>query len=194
MNKPYSQACENNKQPILTELARIFSVSKKVLEIGSGTGQHAVYFAPRLNHLTWHTSDLPNNHSGINSWLTELPADNLQPPINFTIGKDHWPDLAIDAVFSANATHIMQPQNAKLMMQLIAENLPADGLFCQYGPFKFEGQYTSESNQKFDQYLTEEGYGGIQDIADLEIWARPLNLLDTIAMPANNFILVWQKP
>ncbi|MDU0355657.1 DUF938 domain-containing protein [Paraglaciecola aquimarina] len=193
LQKPYSQACENNKGPILRELTRVFGKCKNVLEIGSGTGQHAVYFAASLAHLTWHTSDQTCNHDGINRWITDSPANNLQRPISLTIGQDPWPELDIDGVFSANTAHIMQPNEAKLMMQMIAENLPNNGIFCQYGPFKFEGQYTSESNAAFDQHLLSEGCGGIRDIADLEIWAKPLQLQNVIAMPANNFVLIWQK-
>lgn len=194
--KPYSAACENNKQPILHVLKRLLADKKCVLEIGSGTGQHAVYFAPRLSHLQWHTSDMPDNHLGINAWLEESAVSNLHQPMPFTIGAiDHgaWPLANVDAVYSANTTHIMQPSEAQLMMQLVGENLSAGGLFCQYGPFNFQGRYTSDSNQAFDQYLTEQGCGGIRDIDELTLWAKPMALIELVPMPANNFMLIWQK-
>jgi hypothetical protein len=87
----------------------------------------------------------------------------------------------------------MQPSESKLMMQLVADNLPIGGIFCQYGPYNFQGQYSSESNQSFDQHLSEQGCGGIRDIEELALWAKPLVIIETIPMPANNFILVWQK-
>jgi hypothetical protein len=193
MNKPYSQACENNKQPILDQLVRCFADSYKVLEIGSGTGQHAVHFAPGLSHLVWQTSDQSHYHSGIQGWLAEFPADNLKAPLPLTIGQDSWPDVGVDGVFTANTTHIMQPSEAKLMMQAVAQKLPKGGAFCQYGPFNIDGQYTSDSNQNFDQHLRNEGCGGIRDIEELQSWGLGLDLQERIPMPANNFLLVWIK-
>jgi hypothetical protein len=196
INKPFSQACENNKQPILEVLHRILADRKSLLEIGSGTGQHAVHFAPSLSHLRWHTSDMPDKHLGIKAWLEEVDVDNLRQPLSFTIGATStgaWPIADVDAVYTANTTHIMQPSEAQLMMQLVADNLPSDGVFCQYGPFNFNGQYTSESNKNFDQHLREQGCGGIRDIEELILWAKPLSLKEKVAMPANNFMLIWQK-
>jgi hypothetical protein len=192
-DKPFSQACENNKQPILDVLKRVLADKKSVLEIGSGTGQHAAHFAPRLTHLEWHTSDMPNNHLGIEAWLEDTAVRNLHKPMSFTVGVDAWPTVNFDAVYTANTTHIMQPSEAQLMMQLVADNLPAGGLFCQYGPYIFQGQHTSDSNRVFDQHLSEQGCGGIRDIDELTLWAKPLVLMEQVAMPANNFMLVWQK-
>ena len=193
LDKPFSQACENNKQPILDALSRILVNRKCLLEIGSGTGQHAAYFAPRLPFLNWHTSDMPNNHLGIEAWLEDIQASNLHRPIAFTIGINNWPEIPFDAVYTANTTHIMQPSEAQLMMQLVADNLPVGGLFCQYGPFNFQGNYTSESNAAFDRHLSEQGCGGIRDIDELTQWAKPLTLIEKFSMPANNFLLIWKK-
>jgi hypothetical protein len=192
-NKPFSQACENNKQPIFEVLYRVLADRKNLLEIGSGTGQHAAYFAPRLTHLEWHTSDMPNNHSGIKAWLEDVSVKNLHQPISFTIGVNDWPLGTFDAVYTANTTHILQPFEAQRMMQLVADNLASGGVFCQYGPYNFNGQYTSESNKAFDLHLREQGCGGIRDIDELTLWAKPMVLLEKVAMPANNFLLVWQK-
>lgn len=192
-DKPFSQACENNKQPIL-EVLKTFLVDRKcLLEIGSGTGQHATYFAPRLKHLEWYTSDMPDHHHGIKGWLADAPSSNLHLPLSFTIGINPWPLVKVDSVFTANTTHIMQPFEAQIMMQLVAENLPEGGIFCQYGPFNFHGKYTSDSNAAFDQHLGEQGCGGIRDIDELILWAKPMTLIEKVAMPANNFLLVWQK-
>jgi hypothetical protein len=193
-DKPFSQACENNKEPILEVLKRVLADKTNLLEIGSGTGQHAAYFAPRLRHLEWHTSDMPDKHLGIAAWLEEVKVNNLHQPLSFTIGATSaWPLTNTDAVYTANTTHIMQPLESQLMMQLVANNLPIGGIFCQYGPYNFQGQYSSESNQSFDQHLSEQGCGGIRDIDELTLWAIPLVLIETIPMPANNYMLVWQK-
>ncbi|WP_438864860.1 DUF938 domain-containing protein [Neptunicella sp.] len=192
-HRPFSQACENNKQPILDKLQLHFANVSQVLEIGSGTGQHAVFFAANLPHLHWHTSDMPSNHGGINQWLSAYPADNLHPPVDFTVGSDSWPCPQADAVFTANTTHIMQPDETRLMLQLIAENLPESGFFCQYGPFNVDGQYTSDSNREFDRYLHLQGCGGIWDIADLQAVSTELTLIEQYQLPANNMLLVWQK-
>lgn len=193
-DKPFSQACENNKQPILEVLQRVLADKTNLLEIGSGSGQHAAYFAPRLRHLEWHTSDMPDKHLGIAAWLEEVKVNNLHQPLSFTIGATSaWPLTNTDAVYTANTTHIMQPSESQLMMQLVADNLSIGGIFCQYGPYNFQGQYSSESNQSFDQHLSEQGCGGIRDIDELTLWAKPLVLIETIPMPANNFMLVWQK-
>jgi trans-aconitate methyltransferase len=194
LDKPFSQSCENNKQPILDILSRVLANKKKLLEIGSGTGQHAAHFAPRLTHLQWHTSDMPDKHLAIAAWLEDVCVDNLHQPISLTIGASNaWPLTNIDAVFTANTTHIMQPSETQFMMQLVANNLPSGGVFCQYGPYNFQGQYSSESNKTFDQHLIGQGCGGIRDIDELTLWAKPLVLIETVPMPANNFMLVWQK-
>jgi len=193
MKKQFSGSCERNQQPILEQLYRLFKDSQRVLEIGSGTGQHAVFFAKSLTHLDWHTSDAKTNHASINTWIKEFPSQNLHSPIEFLFGEQPWPAIEMDSVFTANTTHIMQRHHAKLMMKSIATNLQKGGLFCQYGPFNIDGKYTSEGNREFDLHLANEGCGGIRDINELTQWATGLHLLEKISMPANNFLLVWQR-
>ncbi len=124
MSKNFAEHCERNKQPILDQLAIHFKSSRRVLEIGSGTGQHAVFFAENLPHLIWHTSDTHKNHDSINAWITESQLKNIAPPVTLKIGRDSWPDVNADAVFTANTTHIMQPEEVQQMMTLVALNLP----------------------------------------------------------------------
>lgn len=193
MTKHFSQACENNKAVIIKHLIAELSQQRKCLEIGSGSGQHAVHFAPLLGHLLWQTSDLLANHASINAWLSDYPAPNLLAPIEFFVGQSDWPSTDIDAVFSANTAHIMQPKEVKVMMSMISANLPVGGVFCQYGPFKVDGDYTSDSNRAFDTHLYNQGCGGIRDISELQQWAPNLILCKTVPMPANNFLLVWSK-
>lgn len=191
--KPFSQACENNKGPILAVLEKAFSNSTCVLEIGSGTGQHAQYFATHLPALFWQTSDQPQYHSGMTVWLDEVQLENLGYPLHFTVGQDPWPsDKNYDAAFTANTTHIMSPAEAQQMMQIVGAHLPQGGIFCQYGPFRFSGTYTSPSNAAFDEHLHARGYGGLRDVDDLKRWTD-MTLIDIIAMPANNHMLVWKR-
>ncbi|MDP5031871.1 MAG: class I SAM-dependent methyltransferase [Paraglaciecola sp.] len=193
MSKPFSQACENNKGPILEVLKRYFTHSTKILEIGSGTGQHGVHFAAHLPHLSWQMSDALNNHKGINQWIAAYPQANIHAPISFVVGQDPWPGIDVQSVFSANTAHIMQKHECKLMMGLIAKNLPSGGIFCQYGPFTQDGQFNAQSNADFDLQLKSNGYGGIRDISELRYWGQGLRLVELIDMPANNLCLVWQK-
>src|SRR5690606_17126562 len=113
--------------------------------------------------------------------------------LNFTLGVDSWPCPQADAVFTANTTHIMQPDEARLMLQMVAENLPESGLFCQYGPFNLDGDYTSDSNREFDRYLQSQCCGGLWDIADLQAVTDQINLIERYQLPANNMLLVWKK-
>jgi hypothetical protein len=195
MEKRFCQSSENNKLPILNHLKSIFESTTQVLEIGSGTGQHAVYFSANLPHLKWRTSDVSQNHPTIEQWIKDFPSSNVMSPVKFVLGEDKWPVSGIDGVFTANTTHIMQPDEARLMMEEVAENILPKGVFCQYGPFNVDGKYTSEGNQKFDQHLKNEGCGGIRDIQELQTWVAgtSLRLVDNISMPANNFLLVWHK-
>ena len=193
MTKPFSQACENNRQPILAVLQYAFAQSRRVLEIGSGTGQHAVYFAKHLPYLQWHTSDQVQYHAGINQWLEDEPASNLHPPITYQVGQDAFPISTVDAVFTANTAHIMQPQEVAMMMCQVAQALPQRGVFCQYGPFIQQGQFSSQSNHDFHHKLIAQGYGGYQDIATLQQWAPHLRLRNVHTMPANNLLLEWVK-
>lgn len=194
--KPFSQSCENNKAPILKVLERVFSRARRVLEIGSGTGQHAVYFAPRLPHLEWLTSDLPEHLPGIRAWMEEFPSANLYPPTALDVNESNWPFEGVDAVFSANTAHIMQLPDVEAMFQGVGKLLPAGGLFALYGPFSYNGQHTSESNAHFDASLRAKDPGmGVRDLGILEPLAarNGMTLHEDNAMPANNRTLVWKN-
>ncbi|UGA56312.1 DUF938 domain-containing protein [Vibrio sp. VB16] len=194
MSKCFSPSFERNKQVIFEQLSIYFKNSQNVLEIGSGTGQHAVFLAPKISNLNcWYTSDMPENHLSINAWVSESGSDIISNPFTLKIGQDSWPNIEIDAVFTANTTHIMQQKDAQLMMRMIAKNLPKGGVFCQYGPMMVNGEHTSSTNQEFDKSLTKKGFGGIRDIEDLVSWAKGMELVTKIPMPANNFMLVWTK-
>ncbi|AMO58665.1 methylase [Endozoicomonas montiporae] len=196
MNKPFSQACENNKRPILKVLEHFFTESGKVLEIGSGTGQHAVCFAQHLPHLVWQTSDLPDNHPGIRQWISEAGLTNLKLPFELDVSSDTWPVDGIDYVFSANTSHIMPWESVVKMFEGVGKWLTEGGRFALYGPFNYQGQFTSDSNAAFDRHLKEmEPHRGIRDFEAIQQQAghNGLMLLEDVAMPANNRLLVWSK-
>jgi len=195
-NKPYAESCEQNRDPIFAVLQPLFTDRTAVLEIGSGTGQHAVYFAEKMPHLTWHCSDRIENHEGIQLWLDEAHLSNTRSPIALDVSHDNWPELKVDAVFSANSVHIMHWSDVQACFAGVGKLLPAQGLFALYGPFNYNHQYTSDSNARFDKWLKErDPNSGIRNFEDLNQLAElaGMRLHDDFAMPANNRILCWQK-
>ena len=199
MNQPFSQACENNKRPILNILSKVFSDTNHVLEIGSGTGQHAVFFGQHLPYLTWQTSDLLINHLGINSWLDEETLTNVERPIVIDLNKT-WPmptnNQHIDGLYTANTLHIISWPLVVKFFEGLAQNLTSGANICIYGPFKYQGKFTSESNASFDLWLKERDINsGIRDIEAILLLANSagLNLVDDHVMPANNRLLVFSK-
>ena len=196
MIKPYSEACERNRDPILSVIQPVLSGCRAVLEIGSGTGQHAVYFAERMPHVLWHTSDREENHPGIALWLAEAGGENLPPPLSLDVAQAVWPDVAVDAVFSANTAHIMHWREVEAMFAGVGKLLPDGGVFLLYGPFNYAQTYTSESNERFDGWLkARDPLSGIRHFEDVDRLARQegMRLRQDFAMPANNRILFWQK-
>jgi len=199
MNKPFSQACENNKTAILTILKKALSSVTRLLEIGSGTGQHAVFMATHLPQITWQTSDLLDNHFGINQWLDEFPNHNLRKPIELDINAD-WnlpePLRPLNGIFTANTLHIMSWQLVVKFFQGVTENLQKEGVLCIYGPFNYQGKYTSESNENFDVWLKErDSNSAIRDFEAIVSLATSSGLTLTADhdMPANNRLLVLVK-
>jgi SAM-dependent methyltransferase len=191
--KPFSQACERNREPILAILKRVFKDRKRVLEIGSGTGQHAAYFAPELPHLVWQPSDVAENLPGIRQWVEETPAPNLRQPIVLDVDRE-FPCLQVDAVFSANTCHIMSWPQVERMFSGVGRLLPPGGVFALYGPFNYHGKHTSESNARFDAMLRRnDPASGLRDLEDISALAKRagLALAEDNAMPANNRMLVW---
>lgn len=194
--KPFVAACEMNRAPILEVLRVIFASSSSVLEIGSGTGQHAVYFGAHLPHLTWHTSDLPEHHDGITQWLDEAALANVRAPIALDVIAQPWTVPPVDAVYSANTAHIMSWPAVSAMVSGAADVLVAGGVFALYGPFNYDGAYTSAGNARFDRFLrAADPAAGIRDFAALDARASAagLTLVDDHEMPANNRLLVWRK-
>lgn len=195
MSKQFSAACERNAAPILQVLSKALVDCRDVLEIGSGTGQHAIYFAQHLPQLVWHTSDLPASHPSILAWQHEAQLSNVLPPIVLNVQASHWPAGPFDAVFTANTCHIMAWQEVEAMFRGVARVLRHGGLLCVYGPFNIGGSYTSASNAQFDAQLkSQAAHMGIRDIEAICALAdiNGLQLEEDHAMPANNRLLIWR--
>lgn len=195
MIKPFSQACENNKGPILEVLKTAFNKTKSVLEVGSGTGQHSVFFAEQLPHLQWYTSDRHINHEGINLWLKEANLTNLHGPLELDLNYA-WPVNNVDAIYTANTFHIVSWQLVEQFFKGVSTHLVSQGVVCIYGPFKYQGQFTSASNEEFDRFLTQrDPFSGIRDFEAIEQLATQagLTLISDTAMPANNQLLVFKR-
>ncbi len=197
MNKPYAESCEQNRAPILEVLRSELVGCHNLLEIGSGTGQHAVYFGREFPQLSWQTSDLTINHPGIQAWLDDAALANVKPPIELDVGlPDHWPKTHYDAIFSANAVHIMSWPNVIALFAGLGQIMAPKAKLLLYGPFNYGGNFTSESNARFDQWLkNRDPRSGIRHFEDLDLLARPqgLTLHHDYPMPANNRTLVWVR-
>lgn len=194
-SKPFAPHCERNKEPILAVLRPYFADRRRVLEIGSGTGQHAVFFAPAFPNAVWQTSDLEENLPGIRLWLQEAALPNLPPPLSLDV-TGPWPKQRFDAVFSANSLHIMPWAAVEQLFANLDSVLEAHATVAIYGPFNYRGAYTSDSNREFDGWLQQRSaLSGIRDFEAVDALARriALKLVNDHAMPANNRLLVWQR-
>jgi len=194
--KPFAESSEQNKMPILAVLKRVLTEAETVLEIGSGTGQHAVFFAEQFPHLNWISSDLAEYHAGIKLWLEDAAPENIQGPLLLDVNQKDWPLKETDAVFSANTVHIMGWPSVENMFRGIGRVLNKKGNFCLYGPFNYNGQFSCESNARFDVWLRQrDPVSGVRDFEALQILAEKagLTFIEDIEMPANNRMLVWQK-
>jgi cyclopropane fatty-acyl-phospholipid synthase-like methyltransferase len=194
---PEAPATARNKNAILEALRFELRDCKSVFEIGSGTGQHAVHFAAAMPWLVWHTSELPENHEGIGAWISSAKLPNVRLPLEYVAGNTLGVDGRFDAVFSANTAHIMSIGEVGSMFADVSRLLNPGGRFCLYGPFNEGGGFTSDSNATFDASLrARKSSMGIRDREELNRLARGNGMGDCrrYAMPANNQLLVWQKP
>ena len=193
----FSEACERNKDPILSSLREHFAAIGYVLEIGSGTGQHAVYFSEHLPYLVWQASDLPENLAGISQRLNQVGPANVLTPIALNVEDDPWPVDSTEAIFSANSLHIMSWEQVEHFFRGVGTVLNPGGPLCIYGPFRYGNLYTSASNAAFDRHLkARDPLSGIRDFeaVDRLATAQGLQLVADYVMPANNQMLVWRRP
>lgn len=197
INKPFAPSCERNQEPILEVLkGLIHEDDKHLLEIGSGTGQHAVFMAPHFPNLQWHTSELLENYTGIKQWLQESQITNIAQPIEFELGQTAFPDIDIDVVFTANTLHIMSSKNVKILITQLGENLKHGAQIIIYGPFNYQGKYTCQSNADFDVWLKDqEQHRGIRNFEVIVemMQSQNIELINDNAMPANNRLIHFKK-
>ena len=196
IDKPFAPACERNRDPILAVLRTAFAERRHVLEIGSGTGQHAVYFAAAMPWLTWQCSDVAENLPGIRSWLDDAALANTPAPLVLDVQAGPWPTQRFDSAFSANTLHIMGWPAVEDFFRGLDGVLAADATLVVYGPFNDDGAYTSDSNREFDGWLkARDPRSGIRDAQAVDALARAIGLrrVDDVAMPANNRCLIWRR-
>ncbi len=194
--KPYAESCDINQGPILEVLREVFADRRHVLELASGTGQHAVHFGRALPHLTWQTSELAENHGGIQMWLDEAQLPNVFAPVHIDANDAHWPVDHCDAIFNANTVHILSWPEVEHLFAGIGRVLEAGGSLCLYGPFNYGGKFTSDSNARFDVWLKSRNpQSGVRDFEALNALAatQGMALRQDIEMPINNRTLVWQR-
>jgi hypothetical protein len=209
--KPYSPSCDRNRDPILAVLRERFADRRDVLEVGSGTGQHAVYFAAAMPWLRWQCADRAEYLPGINAWLEEAALPNTPPPLELeavappaagflpppvlAVGADGRA-LGFDAAFSANTLHIMGWPQVEGFFAGLASVLAREATVVVYGPFNYGGEFSSDSNREFDGWLkARDPVSGVRDFEAVNALAAGigLQLVDDVAMPANNRCLVWRR-
>ena len=191
-----SEAAERNKAPILAILSHALAHSRRVLEIGSGTGQHAVHFAAHLPHLTWQPTDRGEYLEGLQARIAREGTSNLRPALDLDVRALPWQVEPVDAVFTANTLHIMSWSAVEDLFRGVGAVLLAPAVLCIYGPFRYNGRYTSPSNAEFDRYLqARDPDSGIRDFTDVNTLSsqQGLHLLADHSMPANNQLLIWHK-
>lgn len=189
----FSEACERNKGPILEVLDSVYAATRRVLEIGCGTGQHAVFFARHLPHLSWLPSDRPGTVQWARERLAQEGPENVEPPIEIDVLDQPW-GVAADGIFSANTLHIMAWNEVEAFFRGVGTVLRRPGTLSVYGPFSYDGSHTSDSNARFDETLkARDPKMGIRDFGAVNTLAEAqgLVLLDDFPMPANNRALVW---
>jgi cyclopropane fatty-acyl-phospholipid synthase-like methyltransferase len=194
--KPSAPATERNRDAILEVLRTELHDKLSVLEIGSGTGQHAVWFGRAMSHLRWQSSDREMNHEGIIAWLADAGLENVRPPLVLDVEDTVESGESYDAVFSANTAHIMSYSAVVCMFRIVGSCLNEEGVFCLYGPFNQNGTFNSPSNEKFDAALkAQDAAMGIRNLEDLDALAESngMTRVRLYAMPANNNLIVWKK-
>ena len=195
MQLPFSESCERNKQPIVEILSRVLPPDGRILEIGSGTGQHVVFFSLRFPGLLWQPSDRRENLNGISRRIEQEGGDNTLPPIELDV-LERWPEREFDAAFSANTAHIMSWEAVCAMFAGLGQHLAPGGVLCLYGPFNQDGRSTAPSNEDFDRQLRARfPHMGLRDIEALESLAEShqMSLEQQYAMPANNHSLLFRR-
>ena len=193
----FAAAAQRNAAPILEVLRLEFADRRAVLEIGSGTGQHAVTFASQLTRLEWQPTDVADYCPGIRAWIADTKLENVRPPLELDVRYDEAGGMRFDAAFSANTAHIMDLDAVEMMFKLLGHALEPGAIFCLYGPFRIDGEFNTRSNAAFDASLRQRNPAmGIRDLDELDAFAlyAGLHRQRLYAMPSNNFAVLWRKP
>ena len=195
--KPFSSACEKNKKPILEVLKEIISPENRhLLEIGAGTGQHAIYFASHFRDLNWTISDIASRQYDLKQLIYKEKLKNIHGPIEFEIGKTLFPREDFDLIFLANVFHIISWKLIKTLIKTFGKSLKEGTQVLVYGPFNYEGAFTSSGNKQFDKNLREKDpLSGIRSFEDVKkvMEKNGLFLGKDYEMPANNRLLLFMK-
>lgn len=192
----YSEASERNKNPILVVLETELARCTRILEIGSGTGQHAVHFAKHLPHLLWQPSDVEENLGDLSQRVALEGSSNLLHPIRLDVRERPWPVEPVDGIFTANTLHILSMDSVRDFFRGVEDVLAPAGVLCVYGPFSYGGRHTSDSNAAFDRHLRQrDPASGVRNFEAVDERARAagLEIAADHAMPANNRTLVWRR-
>ncbi|KEF42001.1 MAG: hypothetical protein ER33_08380 [Cyanobium sp. CACIAM 14] len=199
---PFSPACLRNQEPILGVLRRRLPAGARVLEVGSGSGQHAIHMARHLPGVHWQPSDRPGQLDGLVRRVALEGRDGLAPgatvaaPLPLDVTQPDWPAGPFEAVFTANTLHIMPAEAVPFLLAGSARVLVAGGLLLLYGPFRYGDRHTSQSNMAFDAHLGSlDAVMGVRDAEALapEAARQGLQWLADETMPANNRLLVFQR-
>lgn len=202
MDLPFNPAADRNKDPIFEKLKEVFAETKRVLEIGGGTGQHAVFFASNMPHLHWQSSELPGNLEDLTRQLTASGLPNLAAPIELDVAAEAWPapmknaPNAFDGIYTSNTLHIMSQDHVRAFFQHVGKCLAASGTLAVYGPFKYDGAFNTPSNEAFDAQLKQMyPASGLRDFEWVNHQAelQGLSLVADHDLPANNQLLVWKR-
>lgn len=192
----FSDACERNKHPILEVLTPLLINYHSVLEIGSYSGQHAFHFAQQLPHISWQLSDRAEGMEALYQNYSEVKLNNVLAPIALDVSNaQEWPKQKFDVVYSANTLHIMSAAHVKMLFENLPKVCHTNTLLAIYGPFNYHGNFSSESNQRFQQWLQDrDPLSGIRDFEWVNKLAENIGfkLQADIKMPANNQLLLWR--
>ena len=195
--KQHAPSAERNRDPILEVMRRHFPGTGRVVEIASGTGQHAVHFAGAMPGLDWQPTDIdPAARASVEAWVRDEGLSNVRTPIELDTRADPWPVASADVVVCINMIHISPWESCVGLMRGAGQVLPAGGILFTYGPYKLDGEHTAASNAAFDESLRgRDPAWGVRDLADVTAEAERNGLvrIDMVAMPANNFSLVFRR-
>ncbi|MBW7860470.1 MAG: DUF938 domain-containing protein [Rhodocyclaceae bacterium] len=195
--RKFAPSVARNRDFILPILRRVLPATGMVLEIGSGSGEHAVHFARHLPELVWQPSDAdPEALDSIADWVAEARLPNLLPPLRLSLTQEDWPVRAIEAVLAINVLHFSPPESTQALFHGAAGVLGAGGVIYCYGPYRRRGRHTAPSNERFDEWLRGvDARFAVRDLETVEAEARKagFHLEEIIDMPANNFSLVFRQ-